>query len=91
MAYFVYLLLCDQKTYYVGSTSDVCKRFNEHKNKQSFFTKKFSDLKLIYTEQHKSRTEAEKRERQIKGWSLAKKQALATGDIEKLKILSKSH
>ena len=91
MAYFVYLLLCDQKTYYVGSTNDFDKRLKEHQNKQSFFTKKFSDLTLVYTEKHNSRREAELRERQIKKWSIAKKKALIDQDIEKLKKLSKSH
>jgi len=48
--WFVYMLLCDEKTFYIGITNNVNKRLMEHKNKQSFFTKKFSRLKLVYCE-----------------------------------------
>lgn len=72
----VYLLLCDQKTFYVGITTDVGKRLIEHKGKQSFFTKKFSDIKLVYCEKYESEHEAAMREKQLKGWSRTKKQML---------------
>jgi len=42
--WYVYLLLCDQKTFYVGITPDMKSRLAEHRNKESFFTKKFSDI-----------------------------------------------
>jgi putative endonuclease len=76
--WFVYLLFCDQKTFYVGITNDLRNRLLQHKNKQSFFTKKFSDLKLVYYEKYTAKYEAAKREKQIKGWSHAKKQLLIT-------------
>jgi putative endonuclease len=59
-------------------------------NKESFFTKKFSEIKLVYTEKYNKRIEAEKREKQIKGWSIAKKKALISGDKKLLIKLSKS-
>ena len=80
---------CNQKTFYVGITDNVERRLRQHKNKESFFTKKFSDLELVYTEKFTTRKEAEKREKQIKGWSIAKKNALITNDKEKLVKLSK--
>ncbi|HEY4525973.1 MAG TPA: GIY-YIG nuclease family protein [Candidatus Paceibacterota bacterium] len=89
MAWFVYVLLCDQKTYYVGIAEKMSERFKEHVSGYSPFTHKFSDFELVYQEKLPSRTLAEKREQQLKGWSIAKKKALIAGDFDKLKILSK--
>jgi putative endonuclease len=90
MSWFVYILLCDQKTYYIGLTHDLQQRFKSHKAKQNIATKEFSDLKLIYSEQYLTRIEAEKREKQLKGWTVAKKKALIEGNKELLIKLSKT-
>src|SRR3989344_7866998 len=90
MPYFVYILLCNQKIYYVGITDNLERRLEEHKSKKSFYTKQFSDVELVFTEKVKNKIIAEKREKQIKGWSSAKKKALIEGSIEKLKDLSKA-
>ncbi|MFZ2206107.1 MAG: GIY-YIG nuclease family protein [Microgenomates group bacterium] len=74
--WFVYLLLCNQKTFYVGITNDLGKRFTQHKNKESIHTKQFSDIQIAYCEEYKTKYEAAARERQLKGWSHAKKQML---------------
>ena len=79
--WFVYMLLCDQKTYYVGLTPNIPNRFRQHINKQSFFTKKFSDIKFVYAERYKTEHKAALREKQIKGWSKAKKQMLIDGKL----------
>jgi len=79
--WFVYLLLCDQKTFYVGITTDIVNRLVEHRSKQSFFTKKFSDIKLLYCERYVSEHEAASREKQLKGWSHKKKQMLVEGKL----------
>lgn len=90
MKYFVYILLCDQKTFYVGITRDIEKRLKEHENRGSFFTKKFSDIRLIYKEEYRDKKSAELRERQLKGWSNAKKKSLTERNIDKLRELSKA-
>lgn len=54
---------------------------DSHKNKESFFTKKFSDLKLVYCEKYNNKSDASKREKQLKGWSRAKKQMLIDGKL----------
>lgn len=77
----VYLLLCDKKTFYVGITNDLINRFKQHKSKNSFYTKKFSDLKLVYCEQYNSKHDSVVREKQIKGWSHTKKQMLVDGKL----------
>lgn len=87
--WYVYILLCGQQIYYVGSTDNLERRFRQHCNKESAYTKKFADIKLLYSEKLNSHLEAVKRERQIKRWSVAKKKALILGDIYRLKQLSK--
>ncbi|MFH0749928.1 MAG: GIY-YIG nuclease family protein [Candidatus Gottesmanbacteria bacterium] len=79
--WYVYLLLCDQKTFYIGITPDIKSRLIEHRSKQSFFTKKFSDIQLMYCEEYKDKFAAAKRERQLKGWSVAKKRLLIEGTL----------
>ena len=79
--WYVYLLLCDQKTFYVGITNDLKNRITQHKTKQSFFTKKFSDIKLVYCEKYSTDHQAALREKQIKGWSRTKKQMLINGKL----------
>jgi len=89
MKYIVYILLCDKKTFYTGITRSLRKRLEEHKNKQSFFTKKFSDIKIVYQEEYIDKESAEQREKQLKGWSNAKKKALIKKDLDQLRKLSK--
>jgi putative endonuclease len=81
ITWFVYMLLCDQKTFYVGQTNDIANRFFQHKNKLSFYTKQFSDIKFVYSERYKTEKDAIRREKQIKGWSHAKKQFLIDGKL----------
>lgn len=79
--WFVYMLLCDQKTFYIGISDNLQNRFRQHKSKQNISTKKFSDLTLVYAEKYSTRYEAAKREQQLKGWSHAKKQMLINGEL----------
>ena len=90
MEQYIYILLCDEKAFYVGLTSNIQNRLISHKSGYNIGTKKFSHIKLKYTEKYSSRRLAEKREKQLKGWSRAKKNALIEGNIELLKHLSKS-
>ena len=82
MDWYLYLLLCDQKTYYVGITNDPLTRFTQHINKESFHTSKFSDLKFVYAKQYRDKYEAARREKQLKGWSHTKKQKLIETNID---------
>jgi len=89
MSWFIYILLCDQKTYYVGLSSNLQQRLESHKAKYNIGTKEFSDIQLVYSESYATRYEAERREKQLKGWSVAKKKALIVGDKSLLRKLSK--
>jgi|SRR3989344_5424811 len=77
----VYLLLCDQKTFYVGITDNPMKRLRDHKAGGSLFTKKFSDIRFVYCENYSTKHKAVLREKQIKGWSHTKKQLLVDGRL----------
>lgn len=90
MSWFLYILLCDQKTYYIGLTHNPEHRINSHRAKENLATKEFSDLKLVYTEEYPTRKEAERREQQLKKWTFAKKKALIEGNKELLIHLSKT-
>ncbi len=90
MPWFVYILLCDKKTYYIGLTHDLNQRLTSHKSKQNIATKEFSYIEMVYSEQRETRREAEKREQQLKRWTVAKKKALIEGNFELLIKLSKT-
>ena len=74
--WYVYMLLCDQKTFYVGITDNPAKRLAEHRTGRSLFTKKFSDIRFVYCESYPNKRRVALREKQIKGWSHTKKQML---------------
>ncbi len=76
-----YLLLCDQKTFYVGISDDPASRLKAHRAGESLHTKKFSDIQFVYCEQCPTKHEAVLREKQLKGWSHAKKQMLIDGKL----------
>ena len=90
MSWNVYILLCDGKTYYVGFTTNIKKRLAEHKSKISIFTKRFSEITLVYFEEYSDENTAKRREKQLKGWSIAKKKALINNEKSKLVQLSRS-
>ncbi len=77
----MYILLCDNKVFYVGITNDIKNRINKHKNGKSFFTSKFFNIILVYFEKFPQKTIAVKREKQIKGWTREKKINLIKGNL----------
>ncbi len=72
--YFVYLLECANGSIYTGITTDVARRFEEHKKGiGARYTRAKGAKKLLYSELHPTRSRALKRESEIKGWRRAKK------------------
>ena len=70
----VYILLCADGSLHTGSSSNPDVRFSNHKNgKGGRYTRSHKPIRRIYLEKLKSKSEALKRENQIKGWSRAKK------------------
>ncbi len=78
MSYYCYILLCSDGTLYCGYTNDLVKRVNTHnQGKGAKYTRQRTPVKLVYSEEFKTKSEALKREHQIK--KLSRK--------EKLKLL----
>ena len=75
--YFVYILQCDDGSLYTGITNDIERRFSEHKSRiGGHYTASHSVKEILYTEKFKTKSEALKREAEIKGWHREKKLAL---------------
>ena len=72
--YYVYILECKNGSLYTGITTDVTRRFNEHKTGVGArYTRSQKVEKVVYTEKHPNRSSASKREAEIKSWSRDKK------------------
>jgi len=79
--YWVYILKCSDDSYYTGFTSNLVLRFKQHEEGiAEGYTKNRRPLKLIYSRAFNKKDEAFKAERQIKGWSRKKKEAMIQGD-----------
>jgi putative endonuclease len=75
--YFVYLLLCGDGSLYTGITNDLKRRFIAHQKGQGgHYTRTRRVVRFVYTEEHKDRSSALKREAEIKGWRKERKLAL---------------
>jgi putative endonuclease len=75
--YFVYILTNRSRTLYVGVTNDLQRRVHEHRHKLvPGFTKRYNIDQLVYFESTGDVRSAIAREKQIKGWTRAKKIAL---------------
>ena len=80
MSYFVYIIECKNKALYTGITTDLKRRFSEHKTgKGGHYTSYNPAVKIRYSEEYATRSEASKRESHIKKWDRAKKLALIKG------------
>jgi putative endonuclease len=76
-SYWVYILSCSDKSFYTGVTSNLQNRIEEHNaGKYSGYTSKRLPVKLVYSQEFHDVKEAINAEKQIKGWSRKKKQAL---------------
>jgi putative endonuclease len=88
---YMYLLRCSDGSYYAGTArSGLEQRIAEH-NAGTYdgYTAKRRPVTLVYSEYFDQITDAIAAERQVKGWSRAKKEALIRGDFDQLRELSK--
>jgi putative endonuclease len=89
LAFYVYMLLCSDDSIYVGHSDDLETRLIAHRTRHfSGYTAKRLPVRLIFHEQFATREEAFAAERRIKGWSRAKKLALARGEWDSVVQLS---
>ena len=90
MAWYVYILHCANGSYYVGHTQDLETRLEIHQvGKGSAHTAKHRPVSLIYSEETTDKAAAIRREKQLKKWSRAKKEALIQANWEELSRLSR--
>ena len=77
MTCYLYILLCNDKSYYTGITWNLKKRIRQHNQhvKTPLQNSKIP-VKLVYWERFVDKISAERREKEIKGWRREKKEVL---------------
>ena len=88
--FYIYILRSSLNQLYVGQTNNLQNRKKQQVNKTkkaANFVKAGGEFKLIYSEEYFTRLEAMRREKQLKGWTRAKKEALINKNLELLKKL----
>ncbi len=88
--FFVYILKCSDSSYYTGVTNSVERRFSEHQDgfDQACYTFKRRPLELVFVQEFMEIKEAIAFEKQLKGWSRKKKEAIIQDNWKLLKSLS---
>jgi len=92
--YIVYILLCSDGTYYVGITNNLERRLDEHQgglDGSQSYTFRRRPVKLVFKQGFRDVNDAIAWEKQIKGWSRKKKEALIQGKFDLLPTLAKKH
>jgi predicted GIY-YIG superfamily endonuclease len=85
----VYILKCADESYYTGKTQNLEYRIAQHQQGViKGYTSARCPVKLVFVQEFPSIMDAIRAERQIKGWSRAKKEALIKGDFDNLHVLA---
>ncbi|WP_307031409.1 GIY-YIG nuclease family protein [Arthrobacter globiformis] len=86
---YTYMLGCSDGSYYVGSTFDLERRLAQHQSGDgAAYTRRRRPVLLVWAEEYDRIDEAYAREKQVQGWSRAKREALIRGDYAALPALS---
>lgn len=84
--YSVYIVKCADGSLYTGCARDPEQRVEVHNSgRGARYTAGRLPVRLVYSEPCASQGDALRRERQLKGWTRRKKEALIAGDAEALK------
>ena len=87
----MYILECGDGTYYVGSARDLDARVAQHMTGLGgAYTRKRQPVRLAHFEEFTRIDEAWQREKQVQGWSRAKRKALIEGRFDDLPALSRT-
>ena len=91
MPFWVYILRCADGSYYTGHTDNLERRIGEHHSGSinGCYTVKRRPLELVFSQDLSSREDALVAERQIKGWSRKKKEAMIRGDWAEVSRLAR--
>ena len=91
MAFYAYLLRCNDGTYYAGHTDDLEYRLAQHQSGAlGGYTARRLPVTLVWCDMFAERDQAFWTERKLKGWSRAKKGALIAGDWEMIQALARN-
>jgi putative endonuclease len=92
MSFWVYILKCADGSYYTGHTDNLEARLDMHVTGRiaGCYTHKRRPLILEFSREFETRVEALSAERQIKGWSRRKKEAMIDGDWAEVSRLAES-
>ena len=75
--HYVYIVASRSRVLYIGSTTEIEIRMKQHREGRfGGFTKRYRCIRLVYFERFMNSANAVARERQLKGWTRAKKIAL---------------
>ena len=75
--FYVYILKCNDGTYYTGHTDDLEKRIAEHQARNyAGYTATRLPVEVVFVETFASRAEALEAEMKLKNWNQKKKEAL---------------
>jgi putative endonuclease len=88
---YVYKLKCRDVSYYVGVTNDIQRRLSEHNEgaDPECYTFRRRPVELVFCERFEDPMKAIALEKQLKGWSRKKKEALIARNWDKLRELAK--
>ena len=90
MGFCVYILRCADNSYYTGHTDNLEERIAKHQaGEVKDYTSARLPVVLLFSEEFPAREEALACERQIKGWSRRKKEALMRGDWAEISRLAR--
>ena len=90
MGFWVYILRCADSSYYTGHTDNLEKRIVEHQTGEiESYTSTRLPVTLVFADKFPTRGEALAHERQIKGWSRKKKEAMMRGDWSEVSRLAR--
>ncbi len=91
MDFHAYLVRCADGSYYAGHTDNLEQRIGQHQTGTTGgYTARRRPVTLVWSERFATRDEAFAAERQLKGWSRAKKEALIAGDWELVSELARN-
>ena len=86
----LYILKCSDKSYYTGITNNLARRLDEHNiglDRKSY-TYSRRPVDCVFTQQFHDPNDAIRAEKQVKGWSRAKKEALIENKFDLIKSLA---
>lgn len=79
--WYVYIILCEDQSYYTGLTWKPGQRWMQHLSSLgSKYTSKHKPVNVVYLEEYENLESARLREKQIKGWTRKKKEKLIKGE-----------